>query len=110
MRKFAILGIAGLLAVGCGGGGSSGNENDAVINNAQASEASATQLRAKLAGPLQLHSYAGVDNAFTVPPGQPDVNLGEPGNECSVDDIYIGKDQVDAYKGPETLVSPDGKA
>lgn len=124
MRLAVVVPLTVAAIVGAGGCGSSnsGNasaggtpsgssHNDAVISQAQTSEASVAQLRAKLKARLQLHKYAGVDNAYTLPPGQPDVHLGEPGKECSIDDIVVGKDQAEQYSGDDhTLLSPDGNA
>lgn len=110
-RRLVVALSVALLVAGCGGGGSSHNSNESKINEARKSEASAEQIREKLKKALQLHPYAGVDDAFTLPPGRPDVHLGESGKECSIDLIKVGRDAVQAYSSDtNVLVSPDGTA
>jgi hypothetical protein len=107
-RAAAILSVALVLA-GCGG--SSSNANESKINRAKATEAIAPQIRATLARTLDLHSYAGVHDAFTVPPGRPDVIQGEGGNECFIALVEAGRDAVTTYLGsPDVVVSPERDA
>ncbi len=108
-RPITTLGAVLLLAGG--GGGSPSNSNESKIERARASEASAAQIHAKLERSLQLHSYAGVDDSFTLPPGSPDVHLGKPGEECSIGLIEVGRAAVQAYSASsDALVSPDTNA
>jgi hypothetical protein len=107
--KVVAVGVAFLLA-GCGGG-SSTNSNESKINKARAAEGSAAQIHAKLASALQLHSYAGVTDAYTIPPGGPDVYAGQSGKECDIDLIEAGSAAVQTYAAdPNVLVSPDKNA
>jgi hypothetical protein len=81
------------------------------INRASASEGSVAQTHAKLTQSLQLHSYAGVDDAYTVPPASADVYAGQSGEKCSTDLIDIGTDAVQTYSDDEPApVSPDKDA
>lgn len=110
MKPRIVIAVAllSLTLAACGG---SSNSNQSKINRAKASEASAQQIHAKLAQALQLHPYAGVQDAFTIPTGSPDVALGQSGEECSIDLIEVGKDAVAAYSGDQdALVSPDQNA
>jgi hypothetical protein len=103
-RAAATLTVALALA-GCGG--SSSNSNESKINRAKATEAIAPQIRATLARELHLHSYAGVHDAFTVPPGRPDVIQGEGGNECFIALVEASRDAVTTYQGSaDVLISP----
>jgi hypothetical protein len=108
MRWGIVAALAAVALSGCGGGG---NSNASKINRAKASEARASQIHAKLSGALQLHSYAGVDDSFTLPPGSPDVHQGESGEECDLDLITGDSDAVATNSGDEdVLVSPDKTA
>lgn len=105
----SILGGCGSSG-GAGGGGSAASHNNAVIQQARSSETSVDSLRAKISNALKLHTYAGVSAAFTVPPGGSDVNFGQSGNECSIDNVVVG-DQARQYSNhPNALISPDGRA
>jgi hypothetical protein len=95
---------------GAGGGGSAASHNNAVIQQARSSETSVASLRAKISNALQLHTYAGVPDAFTVPPGGPDVLLGQSGNECSIDNIVVGDQAKQYLNDRNALISPDGRA
>jgi histidine ammonia-lyase len=106
------IAVAAVALAGCGGdSGSKGfASNDARINKAQQSEASAETIHAKLERALQLHHYAGVDDAYTVPVGSPDVHQGESGYECNIDGVYIGQQARMQASESNALVSADGNA
>jgi hypothetical protein len=107
----AMVGVTVILA-GCGGGsteGGSKDHNDTVVASARKQERSKADVIARLRPLLQLHEYAGVDNAFTVPPGGEDVKLGEKGNECSIEDVAVDKDEVAFLRDNDhAILSPDG--
>jgi hypothetical protein len=93
-----------------GGDGKARSHNDQIISAAQSSMHSEAAIHAALKDKLQLHEYAGVPDSFTVPVGLPDVHMGENGDECSIDEILVGKDEVSGSSGNDTLVSPDGSS
>lgn len=107
MTRATLTAAAVALAGGGACGSSSTNPNDSVVARAKGSEATVSQVQAKLASALQLHEYAGVENAFTVPIGSPDVYMGDSGTECSLD-IYAGR-EAQFHAGDSSLKSPDGQ-
>lgn len=115
MTKFITAALAVLMLAACGS--STNNNNNDVVAKAKQSEASEAQIHDKLATALQLHEYAGVQDTYTVPVGQPDVLQGEDGTQCEISDITVGKDRVAFLKNNEvgddaanTLISPDEDA
>jgi hypothetical protein len=109
-RLVTMLILAPFALGACGGSSHGPAHNDAIISDAKAADASAHEVHAKLARKLQLHEYAGVSDAFTIPPGKRDVRDGESGRECSIDGIFVA-DSVQAYRGDDaTLISPGGDA
>jgi hypothetical protein len=112
-RSVSLVGVAAsVILAGCGGGsteGASKDHNDSVVASARTQEQSKADVISKLRPLLQLHEYAGVDNAFTVPPGGADVKLGEKGNECSIENVAVDKDEVAFLRDNDhAILSPDG--
>jgi hypothetical protein len=108
MRKLIIVAVAvsaSIVLTGCGSGGapsSSSGDNAAKIDRAKAADTGAAEVHRKLARGLTLHSYAGVNDVFTVA-------VGNEVRQCDIDVIAAGA-EASSYSGdPDTLVSPDGQ-